>query len=91
MLQKGIAPLGIISEKLLLITAMSSSTEKILWPINWFWYKTIQRKLTTGQGEDYTTVCLLDYECMKNHFRLIVVDLSRQKGLDANPKAIQQK
>ena len=25
------------------------------------WYKEI-RKLTTGQGEDYTTACLLDYE-----------------------------
>ena len=25
-------------------------------------------KLTTGQGEDYTTECLLDYEYIKNHY-----------------------
>ena len=27
---------------------------------------------------------------LKNHYRLIGVDLSRQKELDADPKAIQQ-
>ena len=48
------------------------------------------RILTTGQGEDYTTGCLLDYDYIKNHYRLIAVDLSRQKELDADPKAIQQ-
>ena len=48
------------------------------------------RKLTTGQGEDYTTGCLLDYEYIKNHYRLIASDLSRQKELDADPKTIQQ-
>ena len=48
------------------------------------------RKLTTGQGEDYTTGCLLDYEYIKNHYRLIAGDLSRQKELDADPKTIQQ-
>ena len=37
------------------------------------------RKLTAGQGEDYTTGCLLDYVYIKNHYRLIAVDLSRQK------------
>ena len=26
------------------------------------------RKLTTGQGEDYTTGCLLDYEYINNHY-----------------------
>ena len=29
-------------------------------------YKEI-RKSTTGQGEDYTTGCLLDYDYIKNH------------------------
>ena len=48
------------------------------------------RKLTTGLGEDYTTGCLLDYNYIKNHFRLIAVDLSRQKELDADLKVIQQ-
>ena len=37
------------------------------------------RKLTTGQGKDYTTGCLLDYDYIKNYSRLIAVDLSRQK------------
>ena len=48
------------------------------------------RKLTTGHGEDYATACLLDYDYIKCHYRLIVVDLSRQKELDADLKAIQQ-
>ena len=30
-------------------------------------YKEI-RKLTTGQGEDYTTGCLLDYDYIKNYY-----------------------
>ena len=42
------------------------------------------------QGEDYINGCSLDYEYVKNHYRLIAVDLSRQKELDADPKAIQQ-
>ena len=48
------------------------------------------RKLTTGQSEDYTTVCILDYDYIKNHYILIATDLYRQKELDADPKAIQQ-
>ena len=52
-------------------------------------YKEI-RKLSTGQGEDYTTRCLLDYEYVKNHYRLIAADLSRQKELGADPNAIQK-
>ena len=35
------------------------------------------RKLATGQNEDCTTGCLLYYEYIKNHYRLIAVDLSR--------------
>ena len=47
------------------------------------------RKITTRQGEDYTTGCLLDYDYIKKRYRLIVIDFSRQKELDADPKAIQ--
>ena len=36
-------------------------------------------EIITGEGEDYTTGCLLDYYYVKNHFRLIAVDLSRRK------------
>ena len=32
----------------------------------------------------------LDDDYIKNHYRLIAVDLSRQKELEADPKAIQQ-
>ena len=53
------------------------------------WYEEI-RKLTTGQGEDCTTGCLLDYDYFKINYRLIAVNLNRQKQLDADPKAIQQ-
>ena len=48
------------------------------------------RKLTTGQGEDYTTRCLLDYDYIKNLYRLIAVGLIRQIELDADLKTIQQ-
>ena len=32
----------------------------------------------------------LDYDYIKNHYRLISAALSRQKELDVDPKAIQQ-
>ena len=37
------------------------------------------RKQTTGQGEYYTTGFLLDYDYIKNHNRLIAIDLSKEK------------
>ena len=48
------------------------------------------RKVATGQGDDYTTGCLLDYIYFKNYYKMIVVDLSKQQVLDADPTAIQQ-
>ena len=48
------------------------------------------RKLRTGQGEDYTIGCLIGYDYIKNHYRLIAADLSSQKELNADPKASQQ-
>ena len=48
------------------------------------------RKIATGKGDDYTKGCLLDYQYFKNHYKLIAVDLSKQKELDADPRAIQQ-
>ena len=32
----------------------------------------------------------MDYAYFKDNYRLIAVDLSKQKALDADPKAIQQ-
>ena len=32
----------------------------------------------------------MDYTYFKNNYRLIAVDLSKQKPLDADPRAIQQ-
>ena len=48
------------------------------------------KKLATLQGDDYTTGFLLDYMYFKNYFKLIAVDLSKQKALDPDLKAIQQ-
>ena len=48
------------------------------------------RKVSTGQGDDYTTGCLLDFAYLKNNFRLIAADLSKQKTLDTDSIAIQQ-
>ena len=46
------------------------------------------RKIATGQGDDYTTSCLLDYMYFKSYYKMIAVDLSKQQALDADPKAI---
>ena len=48
------------------------------------------RNISTGQGDDYTTGCLLDFAYFEKKYRLIIADLSKQKALDADPKAIQQ-
>ena len=47
-------------------------------------------KVSVGHGDDYTTGSLLDYAYFKDNYRLIVVDLTKQKALDANLRAIQQ-
>ena len=48
------------------------------------------RKVSTGQGDDYATGCLLDYIYIKKLYKMIAIDLSKQQALDADPKAIQQ-
>ena len=48
------------------------------------------KKVMTGKGEDYTTGSLLDYNYFIKHYKLVAVDLSKQKELDADPRAIQQ-
>ena len=46
--------------------------------------------ITTGQGDDYTTGCLLNYSYFKNCYKMIAIDLSKQQFLDADPRAIKQ-
>ena len=67
----------------LLIIVISSSMEKTF----------MINQLILIQNHDrirwrlyYTTGSLLDYDYIKNHYRLIAVDLSRQKELDTDPK-----
>ena len=48
------------------------------------------RKTDTGQGDDCTTSCLLDYPCFKDDYKIIAADLSKQQALDANSRANQK-
>ena len=49
------------------------------------------QKIATGQGDDYTTGCLLDYDYFKKYYyKMIAIDLCKQQVLDADPQAIQQ-
>ena len=48
------------------------------------------RKIATGKRDNYATGCLLDYYYFKKNYQLIAVDLSKQRELDADPRAIQQ-
>ena len=43
-------------------------------------YDNIQ-KIATGRGDDYTTGCLLDYDYFNNYYKMIAIDLSKQKHL----------
>ena len=35
------------------------------------------RKIATGQGDNCTTGCLLDYSYFKDHYKIIATDLSK--------------
>ena len=48
------------------------------------------KKVMIGKGEHYTTGSLLDYNYFKKHYKLVAVNLSKQKELDADPRATQQ-
>ena len=47
-------------------------------------------KTATGQGDDYTTGCLLDYPYFKENYKMIAIDLVKQQTLDVGPRTIQQ-
>ena len=42
-------------------------------------------KIATDQGDDYITGCLLDYNYFNKHCKMIAIDLSKQRALDAVP------
>ena len=46
--------------------------------------------MVTGQGDDCTAGCLLDYPYFKENYEMIAKDLSKQQALDADTRAIQQ-
>ena len=48
------------------------------------------RKIATGQRDDYTTGCLLDYPYFKDSYKMIAIDLSKQQVLNADPRANQK-
>ena len=48
------------------------------------------KKVMIGKGEDYTTGSLLDFNYFDKHYELVAVDLSKQKELDLDLRAIQQ-
>ena len=48
------------------------------------------KKVMIGKGKDYTKRSLLDHGYFKKHYKLVAVDLSKQKELDADPRAIQR-
>ena len=48
------------------------------------------RKIATGKGGDYKTGCLLDYSYFKENYKMIAIDLSKQRAFDVDPRANQQ-
>ena len=52
-------------------------------------YDNIQ-KVTNGWRNDYTIGFLLDYNCLKDHEKLIITELIKHQWLDADPKEYKQ-
>ena len=48
------------------------------------------KTLEKCKGDDYTTVCLLDYTYFKENYNMITIDFSKQQALDADLREIQQ-
>ena len=48
------------------------------------------REISTGQGDGYTTGCLLDFAYFEKKYKLTAVDLSKQRALDADSRVIQR-
>ena len=48
------------------------------------------QKVLTGQGDDYGTGCLLDYNYFREPYKIIAIDLSKQEERDSDAKVVQQ-
>ena len=48
------------------------------------------RKTAAGQGDEYATGCLLDYNYCKEYYNMMAIDFRKQQVPDADPKAMQQ-
>ena len=48
------------------------------------------KKIATGQGDDYTSGCLLDYAYFRDIYKMIAIALGKQQALDTDPWATQQ-
>ena len=40
------------------------------------------RKISTGQGEDHTAGCLLDYVYFNKYYKMLPIDSSKQQALE---------
>ena len=47
------------------------------------------RKIATGQKDNYTARCLLDYPYFRESFKMIAIELGKQQALGADPRTIQ--
>ena len=48
------------------------------------------RRAAVGAGDDCTVGCLLDYKYYSKHYKLVIINLSKKKELDSDPRSIQQ-
>ena len=46
-------------------------------------------RIATGQGDYYTTSCLLNYSYFKDYYNMFAINLSKQQIFDADPRATQ--
>ena len=51
--------------------------------------KTLE-KMTTGQGDDYKIGCLLDYPYFRDNYKIVAIDIFKQKMLHSDSRVIQQ-
>ena len=48
------------------------------------------RKTAIGQGDDSTTVCLLDYTYFNNYYQMMAIDLRRHKKISFTANLIRK-